>query len=61
MPNIRNYISSQHNRETNPKEIEMNKIKLSAIVLGFAAAGAFAQAPAAAPAAAPRRTGCCPG
>ncbi|SHK34307.1 hypothetical protein [Fibrobacter sp. UWEL] len=33
----------------------MNKMKLSAIVLGIAAAGAFAQAPAAAPAAAPAK------
>ena len=34
----------------------MNKMKLSAIALGLAAAGAFAQAPAAAPAAAPAET-----
>ncbi len=34
----------------------MNKMKLSAIVLGLAAAGAFAQAPAAAPAAAPAQS-----
>ena len=38
----------------------MKKMTLSAIVLGLAAAGAFAQAPAAAPAAAPAEQAAAP-
>ena len=42
------------------KETQMKKMTLSAIVLGLAAAGAFAQAPAAAPAAAPAEQAAAP-